>query len=124
MSPVRALLVNRRRWRTHQLNRMWRHRTAAELAALLVEEGNCAIPNTGWTAAEKQHTEAPNNAAAAAAADKVLSLCIDCPVLNECARWATVDRYTGLAAGSSWIRGKEYDPHTTINNPRPKTGAA
>lgn len=124
MSPRRRSVANRRQWRTHQLNRIWRHREASELALILVSEGNCAVPGTGWNAAEISHATAPSNAAAAQAADSVLSMCIDCPVLSECAQWASIDRYTGLAAGSSWIRGKEYDPHTTINNSRPKTGAA
>ena len=123
MSPKRRLLVNRRRWRTQQLNRIWRQRTAAELALLLVSEGHCAMPGTGWNEAERLHASAPNNAAAAEAAAAVLQLCQECPVVEECAQWATVDRYTGLAAGSSWIRGNEYDPNTTINNSRPRNVA-
>ena len=106
MTSRRPLLKNRRVWRTHLLNRIWRQRQATDLAGLLALEG------------------APHNAAAAEAARTVLELCDDCPVIGECAQWAHVDRYTGLAAGSSWIRGQEYDPSTTINNPRPKNTAA
>ena len=124
MTARRPLLKNRRVWRTHLLNRIWRQRQATDLAGLLALEGNCAIPGTGWTDAEIRHANAPHSAAAAEAARSVLELCDDCPVIGECAQWAHVDRYTGLAAGSSWIRGQEYDPTTTINNPRPKNTAA
>lgn len=124
MSPRRRSVANRRVWRAHKLNRIWRHREAAELALILVSAGNCAVPGTGWNQAEIRHATAPNSSAAADAAHQALKFCIDCPVINECAQWATIDRYTGLAAGSSWIRGQEYDPNTTINNPRPKTTAA
>lgn len=124
MTSRRPLLKNRRIWRTHLLNRIWRQRQATDLAGLLALEGNCAAPGTGWTDAEIRHANAPHNAAAAEAARSVLELCDDCPVIGECAQWAHVDRYTGLAAGSSWIRGQEYDPSTTINNPRPKDTAA
>ena len=47
MTSRRPLLKNRRVWRTHQLNRIWRQRQATDLAGLLALEGNCAIPGTG-----------------------------------------------------------------------------
>lgn len=52
-----------------------------------------------------------------------MRLCSGCPVIEECRQWASIDRYTGLAAGSSWVRGSEYDAATTINNSRPRVSA-
>ena len=124
MSPRRRLLKNRRAWRAHERERAWRSRMATDLALVLVTQGNCAVPDNGWDAAEAAYASARNNLAAAAAAETVLWRCEECPVAGECAQRAKIDRYTGLAAGSAWIRGKEYNPTRTINNPRAKNTAA
>lgn len=105
MSTDGTLLERRRAWRTRERQRLRRLMEAAELAALLVREGNCAIPGTGWDDAEIRHAKASNDVAANQAAQAVLRLCIGCPVVEVCRRWAEVDRYTGLAAGSSWAWG-------------------
>lgn len=120
MSPRRRPLQARRRWRALKAARERRLRSATELAGVLVTSGNCAFPGSGWDAAEIGHAAAASNLAAAAAAAPALQLCAACPVVEECREWATVDRYTGLAAGSSWVRGTEYDAGTTRNNSRPR----
>lgn len=108
-------LPRRRRLLTQSHGAARRERAVAELAYLLVIHGNCAVSGTGWDQAEKQYLSADSAAAAAQASSLVLGLCEGCPVIDECARWAQIDRYSGLAAGRSWIRGKEKDPNFAIN---------
>lgn len=59
-----------------------------------------------WNACERAYLEAENPAAAGQVADGALLLCDECPVLDWCAAWAAVDRYTGLAAGAAWTNGR------------------
>ena len=120
MSPRRPPRQARLRWRAQKTAREHRLRTATELAGVLVTNGNCALAGSGWDTAEIGHATATSNRAAATAAAPALKLCAACPVIEECRQWATVDRYTGLAAGSSWVRGAEYDADTTRNNSRTK----
>lgn len=123
MSPRRRLRANRQLWRARERDRAWRSRMATDLALVLATQGNCAVPDNGWDAAEAAYASASNNLDAATAAESVLWRCEGCPVISECAQRATIDRYTGLAAGSAWVRGQEYDPTRTINNPRAKNAA-
>ena len=123
MSPRRRLRANRERWRAQQVMRDYRRRTAADLAGVLALFGHCAVPGNAWTAAEVAHRFARDGAEAASAAEPAMRLCSGCPVIEECRQWASIDRYTGLAAGSSWVRGSEYDAATTINNSRPRVSA-
>ena len=123
MSPRRRLRANRERWRAQQVMRDYRRRTAADLAGVLALFGHCAVPGNAWTAAGVAHRFARDGAEAASAAEPAMRLCSGCPVIEECRQWASIDRYTGLAAGSSWVRGSEYDAATTINNSRPRVSA-
>lgn len=124
MSPRRTSRAGREAWAHQQRRRRVTRFRAMELASVLALEGNCAVPGSGWDAAEKQHLMARSNVEAAAAAVTALALCTECPVVEACRLWAELDRYTGLAAGRSWIRGREYDPATTINNSRAWSGSA
>lgn len=101
-----------------KIRRELRHDEASHLAGVLAVNGSCARPDTGWSDAEVRFANAVNAEEATAAADTALVFCDGCPVLVECRRWATVDRYTGLAAGMAWVRGREFEPTTTINQPR------
>lgn len=105
MSTGGTLPERRRAWRARERKRLRRLSEAAELAALLVREGNCAIPGVGWDEAEILHARASNSVAADRAAEVVLRLCVNCPVVELCGQWAVVDQYTGLAAGRSWSWG-------------------
>lgn len=58
-----TLLERRRAWRARERQRLRRLMEAAELAALLAREGNCAIPGTGWDDAEIRHAKASNEVA-------------------------------------------------------------
>lgn len=120
-------LPRRRRLPTQSHSAARRERDVAALAFVLVSNGNCATSGTGWNQAEQQYLVAKNAEEAAQASGMVLGMCAGCPVIDECAQWARTDRYTGLAAGQSWIRGKPKDPNYTINQGngrRPKDAAA
>ena len=124
MSPRRRVRANREKWRADQTGRNIRLKIATHLAAVLVIHGNCAKPETGWSEAERLFTKADSAESAARASAPALLFCEGCPVVRECRRWAAVDRYTGRAAGSAWIRGQEYEPSSPINNPLPRVPAA
>lgn len=118
MSPRRTSRAGRKAWAAQQHRRQMIQFRAIELAAALALEGDCAVPGSGWNAAEQRHVEARSDAEAADAAAPAMALCAECPVVEACRLWAALDRYTGLAAGRSWIRGRAYDPSTTINHSR------
>ena len=118
MSPRRTSRAGREAWAVQERRRRVTQFRVAELAVVLALEGDCAVPGSGWDVAEQGHVGARSDAEAAAAAAPAMALCGECAVLEVCRLWATLDRYTGLAAGRSWVRGREYDPSTTINNSR------
>lgn len=62
-----------------------------------------------WAEQEANHRAAPNDAAAAAAAEPALRLCARCPLIAECADWAVTFAYTGLAAGAAYRHGRRPD---------------
>ena len=118
MSPRRTSRAGREAWAAQKHRRQVTQFRAIELAAVLAIEGDCAVPGSGWNAAEQRHAGARSDAEAADAAAPAMALCAECPVAGECRLWAGLDRYTGLAAGRSWVRGRAYDPSTTINHSR------
>lgn len=61
-----------------------------------------------WNSAEAGWAAAASNAEAALAAAPAFALCAECPRISACKEWAETDRYTGLAAGLAWIRGKSH----------------
>ena len=101
-----------------------RMKLAIRLAGQLVIEGRCATPGTHWNAAELLYYEATTHAQAAWAANMGLGYCAQCPVIAVCHRWATVDNYTGLAAGQAWANGAPLAPHSTRYQPAPAESEA
>lgn len=99
--------------------RTQRTELAIRLASQLAVEGRCATPGTHWNAAELLHQEATTQKLAQWAADMVLGYCAECPVIALCHRWATVDNYTGLAAGQAWVNGEPHAPRSTRYQPVP-----
>lgn len=101
-----------------QILRELRHDEVSRLAGVLAVNGNCARPDTGWSDAEVRFAKAANAEEATAAAATALAFCGECLVRVECQRWAMADRYTGLASGMAWVRGRGFEPTSTINQPR------
>lgn len=74
---------------------------AAELGA-----ARCRGRRDFWNEHEQAWAMVLKRRDAEEAAAPALALCEDCPVLELCAAWAAVDRYTGLAAGLMWRAGR------------------
>lgn len=66
----------------------------------------CKTESRLWEAAEASWLDARSSAEATLAAAPAMALCAVCPMVAACHEWAQTDRYTGLAAGTGWIRGK------------------
>jgi len=64
-----------------------------------------------WDEQEKVHGSAKVQAIARKAAVPLLRICAGCSVLGECRKWAQIDRYTGIAAGTAWVNGVERPTH-------------
>ena len=106
MSPRRTSRAGREAWAHQQRRRRVTRFRAMELASVLALEGNCAVPGSGWDAAEKQHLMARSNVEAAAAAVTALALCTECPVVRrvDCGPSWTVTR-AWLLAGHGFVAG-------------------
>lgn len=85
---------------------MSRRVLADDLLERMGGQGACKGQSALWADSETRHLAATTKLAATDAAAPALDLCQDCPVVALCNQWATVDRYTGLAAGLAWTDGK------------------
>ncbi len=92
---------------------MSRRVLATDLLDQMDGQGACKGQSVLWTDCEKRHLAAKTKKEAAAAAAPALELCQDCPVIALCNELATVDEYTGLAAGLAWTDGKPRPPEVT-----------
>lgn len=77
----------------------------AQQAAARLVANVCGDHTKTWNRQERLHEFAANQAEATAAAAPLLEICATCPIVEECRQWAILDRYTGIAAGSAWIKG-------------------
>ena len=77
---------------------------AAEASARL-DRGSCVGREAEWAEGEHIWAEARSVDEALAAAAPLLEICRACPVLADCAKWAEIDRYTGVAGGRPYVRG-------------------
>lgn len=108
----RTKSVRQRAWSQRQQRRLSRVEQAQKLSLQLLS-GNCVNYPKLWNDCETAHLNATKARAAQQAAELAFQLCQDCPVRDRCQEWATVDRYTGLAAGQVWVDGQPYlDNHT------------
>lgn len=82
----------------------------AQDAAAALADAECKGRGAQWTAAEAAFREARKATDAEAIAWEVLTLCATCPVARQCAEWAEIDNYTGLAAGSIYYQGEARPP--------------
>lgn len=123
MSPRRGSRAGREAAATREAARLRRLARSQRLAAVLATQGECTNSSTTWTQAEQRHQDATTHEQAQSAADQVLHLCHDCPVVATCTQWAQADRYSGLAAGMAWVDGQPHQPHTTRYVPAPSPTA-
>ena len=76
--------------------------TAGAAAASICDTVPCGAHRKNWDALEHDYTQADRHEQALTLAI-IGELCRPCPALAECATWARLDKYTGLAAGT-WYR--------------------
>ncbi len=79
----------------------------AQAAAARLVAAACRGESSLWAQQESRHELALSPAEAATAAAPLVALCASCPVVSECERWAIVERYDGIAAGTVWAAGEK-----------------
>lgn len=84
-----------------------RKEVLAQAASVRLIAAACAGLGKMWNRQEELHAAATSRATSWAAAEPLLELCGGCPIVAECRTWAGVDDYTGIAAGSAWVKGVE-----------------
>ena len=92
---------------------------AQQAAARLVANA-CGEHSAAWNRQERRHAAATSRAEAKAAAAPLLKICASCPIVEECRQWAIVDRYTGIAAASAWVKGVPKPAHWVHQHPMKK----
>ena len=97
-----------------------------DLAARLSRDGACVERTRLWLQKESEHASATTSAEARLAAEPLLAVCAQCPVLQACGTWAGLDQYTGIAAGTAWYHGRiragEFVPYRQRRGKGSKTG--
>lgn len=87
----------------------------ARWAAGQVEQAACRGWGRTWTMYEAEYRVATTTAGRAAALSEPAVVCRSCPALTACADWATIDRYTGIAAGRAYRTGRPDTYRTPIS---------
>lgn len=81
----------------------------ARQAASRLIAASCVGMGRRWSQLEARHEQATTPSEAARAAAPLVEVCRQCPISAECRTWAVLDSYTGIAAGSLWVKGIERD---------------
>lgn len=79
----------------------------AQAAAARLSDPACGEQGDTWNLYEQLHAAAVTPVEARAAAAPLLEICRSCPIVDACRSWASLDNYTGIAAGSRWVDGSE-----------------
>jgi len=87
----------------------------ARQAANQLVAAACVSKGVFWSRHEQAHKEATTREEAVAAAAPLVKICRSCPIVSECANWAALDSYTGIAAGTFWSKGKRRDVELVRN---------
>ena len=77
----------------------------AAKASARLGQASCMGRESEWAEGEQVWTEARSLEEALVAAEPLIEICQECPVLAACAQWAEIDRYTGIAGGRPYVRG-------------------
>lgn len=75
-------------------------------AAAQLKQAACRGSAALWTRHERAHEQAQTRDEADQVALGALVLCDACPVVSLCQEWASIEAYTGLAAGAAWLNGR------------------
>lgn len=84
---------------------------ARQVTSEMTHDGlaRCAERGEWWSQQEAAHEQASTAREAVAAAAPAMRLCAGCPETGaegRCALRASLDAYTGLAAGQAWVSGR------------------
>lgn len=93
----------------------------AQQVAATLREASCRDQADTWNQGETAWAGATGPRAAHEAAEPLLKVCGGCTIVAECAAWAAIDEYTGIAAASAWSNGLRRPAHWVRNhaqNPR------
>jgi len=93
----------------------------AQQALAQLVAADCGGEGALWSRQEAHHNAAITRDAALDAAEPLLDICADCPVVPACRQWAILDQYTGIAAGTSWVNGEEKPVHWVRGHPPKRT---
>ena len=92
----------------------------AQAASVRLVAAACAGQGKKWKQQEQLHSAAGSQAKAWSAAEPLVAVCAGCPIVAECRMWAEADDYTGIAAGSAWVKGVEKPAHWIPRHPMKK----
>lgn len=98
------------------------HVVLAQAASAGLIAAACDGMGVQWNSQEQRHTAARTREEARAAAEPLLAVCVDCPITRDCAAWAALDQYTGIAAGTAWVNGLQRSPFGVRGKPARKAG--
>lgn len=92
----------------------------ARQAANRLVAAACVSMGPEWSRREQAHEKAATPTDAITAAAPLVLVCRRCPIVDECATWAVLDSYTGIAAGTLWVKGVQRDIEM-VRHRRPAT---
>lgn len=78
-------------------------------AAAALRGAACKELGPLWNGGETAILQAESPSAARRAAEPLVAVCVECPVVRGCRRWAEIDSYTGVAAGEIWASGSVWE---------------
>lgn len=79
---------------------------ASRMVAATMPVGECVGRGAQWSELERRHRRSGQEGAAAVIEEIRSDFCHSCPALLGCAQWASVQEYTGLAAGAAYELGQ------------------
>lgn len=80
----------------------------ARQAAARLWAAQCKHSRDDWNLVEAQLEDIDDPTQAQQVAEPLLQICRTCPIATECAIWAELDRYTGVAGAHRWINGRSF----------------
>lgn len=94
-----------------------RKEVLAQAASVRLVAAACAGQGKKWNQHEQLHKDATTHEQALTSAGPLVAVCATCPIVVECRTWAEADEYTGIAAGSAWVKGVEKPTHWIHRHP-------
>ena len=84
-------------------------------ATAALDDAACFGTGVWWVQLEKRWMDAETREQAREIVQPALDICAGCPVVAACARWASIDLYTGVAAAAVYVNGTPRQPGWMVN---------